>query len=83
MIFNVGDKIVMKESSIRSIMQVYGYNEHKVKQVMEVAKVNVDGSCVIKLKLNVDKIIPFRSIHYRLATDGEIKLDKIKKIFIS
>jgi hypothetical protein len=80
-IFNEGDKIVLKESSMRSLMQVYGYNEHKVKQVMEVEKVNIDGSCVIKLKSDIDKIIPFRSTHYRLATDSEIKRDKIKNIF--
>jgi hypothetical protein len=80
-IFNVGDKIVLTENSMRSIKKVYGYNKHKVKQVMEVEKVNIDGSYVINLKLNVNRIIPFRSTHYRLATDSEIKRDKIKNIF--
>lgn len=82
MLFNVGDKIVLTESSMQSIMKVYGYNDDAANRVMEVAKVNNNGSYVINLKLNVNRIIPFKSTHYRLATDNEIKRDKIKKMFI-
>jgi hypothetical protein len=79
--YNIGDKVVLKESSMDTLIRIFGYSENIVKRVMEVTKMTQYGY-VVQIKTNIVITMPFEApTNYRLATDGEIRRDKIKYIF--
>lgn len=76
MTFKIGDKIILKKEVEMYSMIAWA------EVILEILEVNFDGSYKIRILPNLDrKLIMKRVPDYRLATEREIKIDKIKKIF--
>jgi hypothetical protein len=80
--FKVGDKIILiKESTTYSPRS--GYTSNFSKEVLEVASIDSE------VMYTVEKGYLYRNfridglLEFRLATESEIKIDKIKSLFIT
>ena len=81
--FKVDDKVVFSEEIVLYTMKYYRYSESDARQVMEVTKIKPSGFHVAEVMSNRNKTIPFgNKENYRLATESEIKIDEIKRMFV-
>ena len=81
--FKVDDKVVFSEEIVLYTMEHYRYSESDARQVMEITRIKPNGFLVVEIKSNVNKTIPFgNKENYRLATESEIKIDEIKRMFV-
>jgi hypothetical protein len=76
MTFKIGDRIILKKEVEMYLMIAWA------EDILEILEVNLDGSYKIRIRPNLDrKLVMKRVPDYRLATEREIKIDKIKKIY--
>jgi hypothetical protein len=78
--FNVGDWIILSEERIEVIIQ-YGFLEKANPIAREIISINNEEKDAIEINL-VEKNIKVRKEYYRLATEKEIKVAKLKQAFI-
>jgi hypothetical protein len=83
MAFKIGDRIVLKKESVKHLSEVK-QNAEFANGIMEILSINYHTIFRVKNDSGLFKNIYVGGIlEYRLATDSEIKLDKIKKMFIN
>jgi hypothetical protein len=78
-----GDKIMLKKECAVDAIKM-GYSEAFVKEIMEV--IGFDSNSIYTVQIDSDTLrnLPIGGLlEYRLATDNEIKLDVMKKMFIN
>ena len=82
MIFKVGDKIILKKEAEISLKKTHGRIAW-AEYILEILEIDSDDSYMIRIFPGLDrKLYKERVPDYRLATDREIKIDQIKKMFV-
>ena len=76
--FKIGDKVILKEEK-RILLLKGGYDLDFVEQILEVKKINSMSINATEIHSNSFQIRD--KINFRLATDSDIKRNKIKNIF--
>jgi hypothetical protein len=80
--FNIGDKIILKKESAIHLSKA-GRDTDFANEIMEV--IRTDNHTIYRVQINsglYKNLYIGGLLEYRLATDNELKLDKIKKMFI-
>jgi hypothetical protein len=81
--FKYGDKIILKTESVINAIKM-GYTEAFVKEIMAVIAFESNSYYIKHISSDWQKNLPLGGIlKYRLATERELKLNKIKKMFIN
>ena len=86
MIYNVGDEIILSEEQVLSLIKYYDTNRALAEGVMKIIEISHRNYYMIEVVRSFPKeniILTLKGTkNFRLATNSEIKRDKIKKIFV-
>ena len=80
--FEVGDKIILSEDQVLFLIKIHSLNRISAESVMEIKEIGSNNFYVIEVVPKNKVILSFESKDFRLATEYEIKRNKIKKLFI-
>jgi hypothetical protein len=78
--FKIGDWIILSEERIKLIVQ-YGFLEKPNPLAREVVSINIEERNAVGINL-YEEVISVKKKDYRLATEKEIKMAKLKQAFI-
>ena len=81
--FKIGDKIILKKEKAAYAKSI-GYPDAFTKEILEIEE--IDSKNMYTAQNDLHYFRQFRiggTFEFRLATDNELKLDKIKKMFIN
>ena len=76
--FKIGDKVILKEEK-RILLLKGGYDLDFVEQILEVKK--LDRISIYAAEIHTNSFQIRDAKNFRLATDSDIKINKIKNIF--